>query len=47
LLLSYYGNAPTGPAIILLCGFFYLLSILLGARGGLVWDLLPRKHLEA
>lgn len=47
LLLSYYGNAPTGPAIILLCGFFYLLSISLGARGGLVWDLLPRKHLEA
>ena len=47
LLLSYYANVPTGPAIILLCGIFYLLSILLGTRGGLVWGLLPRKHLEA
>ncbi|HSD93462.1 MAG TPA: metal ABC transporter permease [Methyloceanibacter sp.] len=47
LLLSYYANVPTGPAIILLCGVFYLLSILLGTRGGLVWGLLPRKHLEA
>ena len=47
LLLSYYANVPTGPAIILLCGILYLLSILLGTRGGLVWGLLPRKHLEA
>ncbi|HET9273979.1 MAG TPA: metal ABC transporter permease [Methyloceanibacter sp.] len=47
LLLSYYANVPTGPAIILLCGIFYLLSILLGTRSGLVWGLLPRKHLEA
>jgi zinc/manganese transport system permease protein len=47
LLLSYYANLPTGPAIILLCGIFYLLSILLGVRGGVLWGLLPRKHLEA
>jgi zinc/manganese transport system permease protein len=47
LLLSYYANVPTGPAIILLCGVFYLLSILLGVRGGLVLRLVPRKHLEA
>jgi zinc/manganese transport system permease protein len=47
LLLSYYANVPTGPAIILLCGIFYLLSMLLGARSGVVWGLLPRKHLEA
>ncbi|MGV1014384.1 MAG: metal ABC transporter permease, partial [Methyloceanibacter sp.] len=47
LLLSYYANLPTGPAIILLCGLFYLLSMLVGVRGGLVWGLLPRKHLEA
>jgi zinc/manganese transport system permease protein len=47
LLLSYYANMPTGPAIILLCGIFYLLSILVGARGGLIYRLLPRKHLEA
>jgi zinc/manganese transport system permease protein len=47
LLLSYYANLPTGPAIILLCGVFYLLSMVVGVRGGLVWGLLPRKHLEA
>ena len=46
-LLSDYGNLPTGPAIILLCGIFYLLSMMLGTRGGLVWGLLPSKHLEA
>ncbi len=47
LLLSYYANLPTGPAIILLCGVFYLVSMLVGVRSGLVWGLLPRKHLEA
>jgi zinc/manganese transport system permease protein len=47
LLLSYYANLPTGPAIILLCGVFYLLSILVGVKGGLIWGLLPRRHLEA
>ncbi len=47
LLLSYYANLPTGPAIILICGVFYLLSMLLGVRGGLVWNLVPRRHLEA
>ena len=47
LLLSYYANVPTGPAIILLAGVFYLVSVLVGAKGGLLWGLLPRKHLEA
>jgi len=47
LLLSYYANLPTGPAIILICGVFYLLSMLLGVRGGLAWRLVPRRHLEA
>ena len=47
LLLSYYSSVPTGPAIILIAGMFYLLSILVGIKGGLLWGLLPRKHLEA
>jgi zinc/manganese transport system permease protein len=47
LLLSYYSSVPTGPAIILIAGIFYLLSILVGIKGGLLWGLLPRKHLEA
>jgi zinc/manganese transport system permease protein len=47
LLLSFYANLPTGPAIILLSGAFYLVSMLLGPRGGLIWSLVPRRHLEA
>ena len=35
------------PAIILICGVLYLLSILVGVRGGLIYRLVPRKHLEA
>jgi zinc/manganese transport system permease protein len=47
LLLSYYTNVPTGPAIILVSGVGYILSMLVGARGGLIWQLVHRKHLEA
>jgi zinc/manganese transport system permease protein len=47
LLVSYYVNVPTGPAVILACGSFYLLSMLVGVRGGVLWGLMPRKHLEA
>ena len=47
LLLSYYGNLPTGPAIILTCGVIFILSFLFGPRGSIIRQLLPRKHLEA
>lgn len=47
LLLSYYGNLPTGPAIILTCGVIYILSLLFGPRGSIIRQLFPRKHLEA
>ena len=47
LLLSYYANVPSGPAIILTCGVAYLLSLLVGPRGSLLRQLLPRKHLDA
>ncbi len=47
LLVSYSAKVPTGPAVILICGLVYLLSVLFGIRGGLVWTLVPRKHLEA
>ena len=47
LLLSYHANVPSGPAIILLAGALYLASMLVGTRGGLIWRLVPRKHLEA
>jgi zinc/manganese transport system permease protein len=47
LLLSYHGNLPTGPAIILTCGGVYVLSLVFGPRGSIVRLLFPRKHLEA
>jgi len=47
LLLSYHLDLPSGPAIVLVNGLFYALSILVGARGGLLWRLLPARHLEA
>jgi zinc/manganese transport system permease protein len=47
LLASYYTSVPTGPAIILVCGALYLVSMLVGAKGGLVFGLVPRRHLEA
>jgi zinc/manganese transport system permease protein len=47
LLLSYYANLPTSPAIILMAGAGHLISILVGWKGGVLWQLLPRKHLEA
>jgi len=47
LLVSYYANLPSGPAIILTAGVGYLVSMLIGVQGGLLWQLMPRKHLEA
>jgi len=47
LLLSYYFSVPTGPTIILVSGIGYLASMVIGLKGGLIWQLVPRKHLEA
>jgi zinc/manganese transport system permease protein len=47
LLASYYVNVPSGPAIILTSGVGYVLSLLLGQKGGALWQLLPQRHLEA
>jgi zinc/manganese transport system permease protein len=47
LLVSYHYSVPTGPTVILACGVFYLFSMLAGVRGGALWGLIPRRHLEA
>ncbi len=47
LLLSYHFSLPSGPAIILVAGIAYGLSIVLGPAGGLVAQALPRRHFEA
>jgi len=47
LLISFHAGVPSGPAIILVAGVLYLLSVLFGQVGGLVRQVLPRRHLEA
>jgi zinc/manganese transport system permease protein len=44
---SYQADLPTGPAIVLAAGGFYLVSMLIGCRGGLVRRLVRARHLEA
>ncbi|WP_456306400.1 metal ABC transporter permease [Oleomonas cavernae] len=47
LLVSYHRDLPSGPAIVLTAGVFYLASIVFGTQGGVIWRYLPRRHLEA
>lgn len=47
LLVSYQDGLAAGPAVILTAGALYLLSVLLGTAGGLVWMVLPQRHLRA
>ena len=47
LLLSYHFAVPSGPAIILVAGLFYIVSLVLGPVGGLRRRFAPGRHLEA
>ena len=47
LLLSFHSAAPAGPAIILVAGVLYVGSVLFGRVGGVIWQLILRRHLEA
>ena len=47
LFVSFYADVPSGPAVTLTAGVFYLVSLLLGPVGGLLPRALPRRHLEA
>ncbi len=47
LVLSFHTSVPSGPAIILVASAFYVLSLLFGSVGGLVWQAFPGRHLEA
>jgi zinc/manganese transport system permease protein len=40
-------GSPAGPTVILAAGALYLLSVLIGPAGGLIWLLMPSRHLEA
>jgi zinc/manganese transport system permease protein len=47
LLLSYHASVPSGPAIILVTGVLYAVSVLFGPVGGLLRQAFPGRHLEA
>ena len=42
LLLSFHAEWPSGPAIVLVAGAIYLLSVIAGPREGLLWRLVQR-----
>lgn len=46
LLLSFHYSLPSGPAIILVAGIGYGLSVIFGPVGGLVAQSLPRRHFD-
>lgn len=45
LLLSYYGDLPAGPSIILVLGVLYLISVLIGLKGGALTLRIKQRHL--
>ncbi len=47
LLLSFHTSVPSGPAIILVAGVLYAISVLFGRVGGLLRQAFPGRHLEA
>ncbi len=46
LLLSYHANVPSGPAVILTAGAFYLISMTVGQQGSLRTRYFPPRHLH-
>jgi zinc/manganese transport system permease protein len=47
LLLSFHTGLASGPAIILVTGLLYVVSLVFGRAGGLLRPLFPGRHLEA
>lgn len=44
LLLSFYWDLPSGPAIVLCLGFIYLVSLVAGSSGGYLCKVVQAKH---
>lgn len=47
LIVSFYADVPSGPAVTLAAGAVYLVSLLFGPVGGLLPRAWPQRHLEA
>ena len=46
LIVSFHAGLPSGPLIILMAGFLYLLALVFGPAGGLLRRFKPGRHLE-
>jgi zinc/manganese transport system permease protein len=46
-LISFHAHVPAGPAVTLVAGTLYLLSVAFGPVGGVIRRAFPRRHLEA
>jgi zinc/manganese transport system permease protein len=46
-LFAFHAGIPSGPAVALVAGVLYCVSVLFGRNGGLVWRAFPGSHLEA
>ena len=47
LVISYHYGLPSGPVIILCCGFIFMISLIFGRTGGVLRLLVQSRHLEA
>ena len=47
LLFAFHAGIPSGPAVTLVAGALYAVSILFGRVGGVIWQVFPGRHLEA
>ena len=46
LLISYHFNLPSGPTIILVAGFIYIVSVFFGSKESLMTKYLSRPHFK-
>jgi zinc/manganese transport system permease protein len=46
-LIAFHAGIPSGPAVTLVAGALYAVSIVVGPIGGVAWRLFPGRHLEA
>lgn len=46
-LFAFHLAIPSGPAATLIAGLLYAGSVLFGSNGGVVWRIIPGRHLEA
>jgi zinc/manganese transport system permease protein len=47
LLFAFHAGIPSGPAVTLVAGALYVVSIVFGRVGGVLWQAFPGRHLEA